>query len=143
MLDAWKAAGNPLGNHTWSHKNLNQETVAEFQTEVEKTEPLLSKLMGADDWHWFRYPFLSEGDTPEKQAGARSVLAKRGYKVAAVTMSFGDYQWNEPYARCKAKGDTTAIALLENSYLAAADESISRSREMSQKALGGISRMCC
>ena len=30
VLDAWRAAGNPLGNHTWSHMNLNQHTAAEF-----------------------------------------------------------------------------------------------------------------
>jgi lysophospholipase L1-like esterase len=136
VLAAWKAAGNPVANHTWSHQHLSQQTVAEFTTEVTKNESLLSKLMGEGDWHWFRYPFLDEGETPEKRAAARKVLAQRGYKVAAVTMSFADYMFNEPYARCKAKGDNTAIALLENAYLAAADENVSRFREMSQKAYG-------
>ena len=136
VLQAWHAAGNPLGNHTWSHMNLNQHTIAEYLTEITKNEPVLSKLMGGEDWHWFRYPNLAEGDTPEKYAAARKLLADRGYKVAQVTMSFGDYMFNEPYARCKAKGDTTAIALLETSYLAAADDNITRYREMSQKLYG-------
>jgi len=42
--------------------------------------------------------------TRRKKTGIRAYLAQHGYKVAAVTMSFGDYQWNEPHARCKAKG---------------------------------------
>ena len=46
------------------------------------------------------------------------------HKVAAVTMSFGDYQWNEPYARCRAKGDDAAVRSLESSYLEGADDSI-------------------
>ncbi len=136
VLQAWHAAGNPLGSHTWSHMNLNQHTIAEYQAEITKNEPVLSKLMDGEDWHWFRYPNLAEGDTPEKYAAARKLLADRGYKVAQVTMSFGDYMFNEPYARCKTKGDSTAIALLETSYLAAADDNIGRYREMSQKLYG-------
>jgi peptidoglycan/xylan/chitin deacetylase (PgdA/CDA1 family) len=33
-LSAWTAAGYPLGNHTWSHRNLNQLGAREFDTEV-------------------------------------------------------------------------------------------------------------
>lgn len=136
VLEAWVGAGNPLGNHTWSHINLAQRSVKEFEDEITKNEPLLSKRMDGQDWRWFRYPFLSEGDTPEKKMAIRNFLGQKGYKIAGVTMSFGDYMWNEPYARCKAKGDATAIALLENSYLAAADESISYYRDLSQKLYG-------
>ncbi len=136
VLDAWRAAGFPLGNHTWSHMNLNEHTAAEFEADITKNEDVISKRMGNQDWRWLRYPYLREGDTPQKRDEVRAFLAKRGYKVAQVTMSFGDYQWNEPYARCVAKGDKTAIALLGSSYLAAADDNISRYREMSQQVNG-------
>ena len=45
-------------------------------------------------------------------------------------------KWNEPYARCKAKGDNEAIAALNSSCLAAADESIGYSRGLSQTLHG-------
>jgi len=51
-------------------------------------------------------------------------------------MSFGDYSWNDPYARCVAKGDKDAIATLESSYLAAADDSIRHYRQLSQTLYG-------
>ena len=138
VLQVWRDAGYPLGNHSWSHMNLNQHPLEEFEADVNRNEPVLSGLMEAknDDWHWFRFPFLAEGDTPEKNAGIRAFLAQKGYKVAAVTMSFGDYMWNEPYARCKAKSDEKAIASLAESYLAAADDSISYSRSMSRTLYG-------
>jgi tRNA(Met) C34 N-acetyltransferase TmcA len=66
----------------------------------------------------------------------RAFLLLRGYKVTGVTMSFGDYLWNDPYARCVAKGDTKAIELLESSYLAAAHESIRHYRQLSQTLFG-------
>ena len=88
------------------------------------------------DWHWLRFPFLAEGDTPQKRADVRKYLAAHGYKIASVTMSFGDYMWNEPYARCIAKNDTAAIAQLESSYLEAASTDADFRRAMS-KALYG------
>ncbi|HWC18535.1 MAG TPA: GDSL-type esterase/lipase family protein, partial [Terriglobales bacterium] len=136
VLQAWRAAGNPLGNHGWSHLNLNQRALEEAEADVARNEPVLNKWMKDEDWRWFRYPFLAEGDTPEKRAAFRSFLQEHGYKVAAVTMSFGDYMWNEPYARCKAKGDAAAIASLENSYLTAADQSADYYRSLSQTLYG-------
>ena len=32
----------------------------------------------------------------------------RGYRIAAVTMDFSDWAYNDPYARCAAKGDAKA-----------------------------------
>ncbi len=136
VLDSWRAAGNPLGNHGWSHLNLNQTSLSDFEQDVTKNEPILTQRMKAADWHWFRYPFLAEGDTPEKRAAFREFLSQHEYKIAAVTMSFADYEWNEPYARCKAKGDAAAIAELGDSYLKAADQGADYYRSLSEKLFG-------
>jgi peptidoglycan-N-acetylglucosamine deacetylase len=136
VLDAWRKAGNPLGNHTWSHINLDDRPLDEVEQNVLRDEPVLEKLMNGEDWHWFRYPFLAEGSTPEKRAAFRDFLHQHGYKVAAVTMSFGDYLWNGPYARCKTKGDAAEVKKLEDSYLEAALESIDYYRSISQTLYG-------
>jgi lysophospholipase L1-like esterase len=138
VLQAWRSGGNPLGNHGWSHMNLNQHSLEEFEQDVIQDEPALTTLMKDrdDDWHWFRYPFLAEGDTPEKRAAFRDFLRSRDYKIAAVTMSFGDYLWNDPYARCRTKGDSGAIAMLETSYLTAADEAVEYYRSVSHARYG-------
>jgi peptidoglycan/xylan/chitin deacetylase (PgdA/CDA1 family) len=131
VLQAWRDAGNPLGNHTWSHMNLNQNSLEDFEANVTRNEPLLNRLMNNEDWHWFRFPYLAEGDTPAKHDAVRAYLAQRRYKIAAVTMSFSDYLWNEPYARCMAKSDSAAVAQLKSSYLSAADANISYYRQLS------------
>ena len=136
VLKAWRGAGNPLGDHSWSHMNLNQHTVQEFEADVLRNGPLLESLMEDADWRWFRYPFLAEGDTPEKRQAIRTFLGSHGYRVAAVTMSFGDYRWNEPYARCKAKGDQASIDLLKSTYLQAAERSIDFYRQLSHRLFG-------
>jgi peptidoglycan-N-acetylglucosamine deacetylase len=132
MLQDWRDAGFPLGNHTWSHMNLNTSSLADWEADLLKNEPVLQKYAAGSDWHWLRYPFLVEGDTPEKRADTRKFLAAHGYKIASVTMSFGDYMWNEPYARCVAKNDTASIAQLESSYLQVATNDADFRRAMSK-----------
>ena len=136
FLQAWRKAGQPLGNHTWAHLDLNKESPEEFQAEVLRNEPLLQSLMGKEDWHWLRYPFLHEGDTREKRQAVRAWLFAHGYKIAEVSMDFEDYLWNEPYARCVAKHDAASITLLHDSYLQVADQYYGVFRELSQLVYG-------
>ena len=137
VLSLWRAAGHPLGNHTWSHMNLNDNPVEAWEADLTRNEPLLEKQMAGKDWRWLRYPFLAEGEhTPGKHAQVRKLLKAKGYRIASVTMSFGDYAWNEPYARCVAKGDTAAVAAMEASYLKAAKDALDFSRAMSAKLYG-------
>ena len=137
VLDAWRAAGLTLGNHGWSHANLDQMTDAQFAEELVKNEALLAAKMGREDWHWFRYPFLAEaGADPEKRARIRRLLAGKGYKVAPVTMDFGDWAFTGPYARCVAKQDYAALAEMEKAWLAGAAANADRYRTMSRMLYG-------
>lgn len=136
MLKDWRDAGFLLGNHTWSHMNLNTSSLADWEADLLKDEPALKQYAEGSNWHWLRFPFLAEGDTPEKHADARKFLADHGYKIAAVTMSFGDYMWNEPYARCVTKNDNAAIAQLESTYLDAASNDADFRRAMSRSLFG-------
>ncbi|HEY4358363.1 MAG TPA: polysaccharide deacetylase family protein [Acidobacteriaceae bacterium] len=138
VLDAWRTAGFPLGNHTWSHLNLNapSTTVDAWGAEVLQNEPMLKKEMRDADFHWLRYPNLAEGETAEKKAGARHFLSEHGYKIAGVTMSFADYAYNDPYSRCIAKGDTAAVKLLEDNYLKSAADNLDYAHAMSMALYG-------
>ena len=132
ILRAWVAAGNPLGNHTWSHPELDKLSAVAYERNIARNEPLLRKVDPHGEWHWFRYPFLEEGNTVEKREAVRGWLTDHGYRIAEVSMDFQDYLWNEPYARCVAKHDDAAIQSLHDSYLASADESIRVYRSLAQ-----------
>ena len=136
VLKAWIAAGQPLGNHTYSHPNLSSMTAEAFEQEIEKNEPVLKQYAGNSDWHWLRFPFLSEGDTLEKRRAVRAWLTAHNYKIAEVNMSFGDYLWNPVYARCVAKHDEASIKQLHELYLAAADDAIAPARTLSKEVYG-------
>jgi peptidoglycan-N-acetylglucosamine deacetylase len=124
VLKLWRNAGFPLGNHTYAHLNLNASTADAFDQNISADEPELKSLMGRQNWHWFRYPYLWEGDTLEKRHAVRQYLKDHKYHVAQVTLDFEDYLWNGPFARCAEKNDSASIEWLKSSYMATSAEYI-------------------
>jgi peptidoglycan/xylan/chitin deacetylase (PgdA/CDA1 family) len=133
VLQLWREAGQPLGNHTLDHMSLNNSPLEAFEDNVARNEATLRELMGRKNWHWFRYPYLDEGDTLEKRRGARAYLKDHHYRIAQVSIDFEDYAWNAPYARCSDKKDEMAIAWLKESYLKTAADYVKLGRDMSQQ----------
>jgi peptidoglycan-N-acetylglucosamine deacetylase len=137
-LKLW-AAAEPVGNHTYSHMDLEQNTAEAFEREIEENEPaleLLARKGPGDDWHWLRYPYLHEGDTVEKRRAVRAYLKAHGYRIAQVTLDWEDYLWNTAYARCVAKGDAKSIEWLRSSYLSTASEFLDLGREQAKVIYG-------
>jgi peptidoglycan-N-acetylglucosamine deacetylase len=135
-LAAWTATGYPLGNHTWSHRNLNQIGAQEFESELTRNEATLKRFGGGDLRRWLRYPYLVEGSDPAKRDSVRAILARHGYRIAAVTMDYSDWQWNEAFVRCMAPGREAGLAALERAYLENVREAANRSRTLSRALYG-------
>ena len=136
VLKLWRNAGFLLGNHTYSHMDINANSVDAFEQNIQANEPVLEAMMVGEDWRWFRYPFLWEGDTLEKRRAVRAYLQLHRYRVAQVTLDFEDYAWNDPYARCVATKNTQAIERLKASYLSTASEYISLGQQMANLIYG-------
>ncbi len=124
VLKLWRKAGFPLGNHTYAHLSLNDSSADQFDQNVAADESTLKSMMDHQNWRWFRYPYLWEGDTLEKRHAVRQYLKDHKYHIAQVTLDFEDYLWNGPYARCAEKNDAASIDWLKSSYMATATEYI-------------------
>ena len=122
-----------LGTTSYSHMDLDTNSLEAFEKDILANEATLQKYGAGEDWHWFRFPYLHEGDTAAKHQGIEAFLKEHGYKVAEVTLSFNDYAYNEPYARCLAKHDAPAIEQLKQSYMAGAAESLILGRKISDQ----------
>jgi peptidoglycan/xylan/chitin deacetylase (PgdA/CDA1 family) len=70
-LRLWVAGGQRVGNHTYTHMDLTRNSPDNFLRDVAQNEPALLLLSPRDDWRWFRYPYLHEGDTLEKRTAVR------------------------------------------------------------------------
>jgi len=134
-MKVW-AAAEPVGNHTYSHMDLEKSTPEAFESDIEENEPVIELLQAKDDWHWLRYPYLHEGDTVEKRRAVRAYLKTHGYRIAQVTLDWEDYLWNFAYAKCAAKNDQKLIAWLRSSYLSTASEFLDLGRAQAKLIYG-------
>jgi peptidoglycan/xylan/chitin deacetylase (PgdA/CDA1 family) len=99
ILERWIAAGNDLGNHTYSHKSANALDVASVKAEIEKGEiafvPLMERVHKPQ--RFVRFPFNHTGDTQEKHDAIAEYLKERGYQLAVCTIDNQDYVFNDAY----------------------------------------------
>ncbi|WP_443750029.1 polysaccharide deacetylase family protein [Asticcacaulis solisilvae] len=135
VLKAWRDAGFPLGNHTYSHPNVNSGTVEAFEAEIEADESTLKTYMGDNNYRYLRFPFLSAGDAAHHDA-VNAWLKAHNYRIADVSVSFDDWAYTETYNRCLAKNDQASIAILKTRYLAGVDAGIVRMKSLSQAVYG-------
>lgn len=92
LLEQFQAAGMGLGNHTYSHANLNRMSADQYIAEIERSDKILSPLMTQPKY--FRYPYLAEGRGATKQA-VHDYLQANQYTIAPVTIDSKDYKFNE------------------------------------------------
>lgn len=137
ILARWVAAGNPLGNHTYSHISLNEASVGSYLADLEQGEAILQRFMKDERaWRVFRYPYLFEGPDADKRGAVRRYLAEHHYRVADVTIDGDDWAWNPPFARCMAKGDQAALAELRRGYVKTHVSELRYIRELTRRIAG-------
>jgi peptidoglycan/xylan/chitin deacetylase (PgdA/CDA1 family) len=101
ILDLWLDAGADLGNHTYSHIDINKVSLEQYTDDIVKGEPLLRDALAAHgkQLRYFRHPYLFTGPTPEIKRGLQTFLDQHGYRVAPVTFDDDDYLFASLYTR--------------------------------------------
>ncbi len=137
VLHRWLEAGLELGNHTYSHPNLESTALPRFLDDIIKGEVVTRALLDArrEKLAWFRYPFLSTGKAEAAKA-VEDFLAQRGYRIAPVSVDYHDYSFSGVYSRHlragdKAKADEQFAAMSQ-----ALDTAFTRAEQRSLEVLG-------
>ena len=101
ILDLWLDAGAELGNHTYSHPDINKVPLADYTANIAKGEPILRAALGArgKPLRYFRHPYLHAGPSAETKARLQTFLDDAGYRVAPVTLDNSDYVYAALYTR--------------------------------------------
>lgn len=91
LLAQWNEAGHLIGNHTYSHRNLNapENSLRTYEQDILRAEALLKEFSRFRKY--FRFPMLKEGDTAVKRDGMRAFLAANGYRTGHVTIDTSDW----------------------------------------------------
>lgn len=132
VLYSWIKAGHLLGNHGYSHLDLAKTNPEEYIEDIKKNESVLTELMVNQNFHYYRYPFLAEGETKKKRNAIREYLKHNNYQIAQVTVDFFEYEWNAPYVRCKNQNNQKALRWLKKNYLIQAENALTIASSLSQ-----------
>jgi peptidoglycan/xylan/chitin deacetylase (PgdA/CDA1 family) len=124
LLRIWLDAGAELGNHTFSHYDLNDTPLATYQADVIHGEAALGGLLEerGERAKYFRHPYLHAGNDSGTKHAFEAFLAQRGYVVAPVTIDNQEWVFAEVYARAKDRGDSATAARVGEAYLAYMNE---------------------
>jgi peptidoglycan/xylan/chitin deacetylase (PgdA/CDA1 family) len=131
LIDAVSRAGHPIGNHSFSHRELGLLSAEEYIRDIEMGSNAIKPwLKGVE---YFRYPLLRQGNTAEKRDAVLTWLASRGIVVAPVTIDNNDFYYNEQLVNAKAEGRDLEI---RNAYLDHMMEAAARYDAMSRAKMG-------
>jgi peptidoglycan-N-acetylglucosamine deacetylase len=99
ILDLWLDAGADLGNHSYSHPNINNAGLAKYTADILKGEPAVRDALAArgKKMVFYRHPFLFTGSTPQTKAALATFLAQHHYRVAPVTFDNNDWEFASLY----------------------------------------------
>ncbi|HEX8853059.1 MAG TPA: polysaccharide deacetylase family protein [Pyrinomonadaceae bacterium] len=119
LLRAWADAGFELGNHTYSHINMNRAPLEDYRDDIIRGETVTAMLMREKGLklRYFRHPFLFTGITPEYKRGLDEFLAARGYTVAPVSVDNADYVFASVYHKAKQRGDKETARRVADAYV--------------------------
>lgn len=137
ILEDWLQAGLDIGNHTYSHRRLEESELTEFYDDIIKGEVISRPLLRRYDRRltWFRYPYLST-DRGDRAAAVETFLHERDYQIAPVTVDYKDYSFASNYSRYLRAGDQAGADELFASVMRALDQAFDHSEKRSQEVLG-------
>ncbi|KTC65182.1 polysaccharide deacetylase (plasmid) [Legionella adelaidensis] len=92
LLEEFQKAGFQIGNHTYSHLNLNTTQAQKYMEDIARADQVLTPLYNGTKY--FRYPYLAEGQG-EKKAQVYEFLSAQNYVIAPVTIDTKDFRFNE------------------------------------------------
>jgi uncharacterized protein (TIGR02246 family) len=118
LLDLWLEAGHELGNHSFSHPDYPRTDAEAYVADMEKGRAALASFLEKRGrrLRFFRFPFLREGDAPEKLARMREWLAATGQRSLPVTIDDQDWSFEEPWLAAQKANDAVRLARLGEDY---------------------------
>lgn len=115
FIEQFRQAGFMVGNHTYSHYNLNGMSASKYIADISHADTILSQVL--TEPKYFRYPYLAEGNKKTKPE-VLTYLNDNHYTIAPVTIDSKDFQFNERVYKVPYRAREQYIAKLKKEYLA-------------------------
>ena len=115
FLESFRNAGLMIGNHTYTHRGLNQIGAEKYIADIARADKVLTPLL--TEPKYFRYPYLAEGNKTTKPI-VLAYLKANHYTVAPVTIDSKDFQFNEQLYKVPFRSREAYVEKVKPRYLA-------------------------
>ena len=138
LLRMWLDAGLELGNHTYSHRDLNTMPLDQFQADVLRGETVTRELSKgkAQRLRYFRHPFLHVGSDLKARRAFEMFLSSHGYTVVPVTVDNDEFIYAAAYAGALRRGNTAAAMRIADDYLRYMEQVFTFFEDVSRRVTG-------
>jgi len=136
ILETWDKAGHLLGNHSYSHINLDSRQIdpETYVQDIQRGEEVVKSFSRFT--RLFRFPFLKEGDTKPKRDEVRAFLKEHGYRIGHVTIDTSDWYVDERMRKRLAKEPDADLTGYRDFYLSHIRERATYYDDLSKRVLG-------
>jgi peptidoglycan/xylan/chitin deacetylase (PgdA/CDA1 family) len=119
LLRMWLSADLELGNHTFSHLSLHDNSLEKYKADILKGEIITKELLQAKSLkiQYFRHPYLWTGLSLETKKDLGNFLTEHNYTIAPVTIDNADYIFARAYDLAFDKGDKKLMKQIGKAYL--------------------------
>lgn len=140
VLTPWTRRDLSLGNHSYSHADVNNLDLAGIEREIVDGEASIRPLMAkaGKPLMFMRFPMNHTGDTREKRDGIATLLERRGYRPAASTIDTSDYVFEQAYSAALRRADGACAKRIGEAYLRYSAIQIDYYAALDAKVLGHI-----
>jgi peptidoglycan/xylan/chitin deacetylase (PgdA/CDA1 family) len=137
-LNAWLDAGHDLGNHTYSHRDLNTMAVADYEQDIIRGESPLRELLAAHGkkLRYFRFPMLHSGPTRQKHDAIADFLRRRHYINAVVTLDNQEWVFAHAYATALDRKDAALAQRVAKAYVPYMESTLTFLEKRTQEVVG-------
>ena len=119
ILEQWTRPGFDLGNHLYSHPDVNTLSVDQVEQEIMRGETTFAPLLKEQGRNpeFLRFPYNHTGDSIEKHDAIAVFMAAHGYRLAPCTIDNTDYEFNLTYTLAIARKDRQTAAKVKADYV--------------------------
>jgi peptidoglycan/xylan/chitin deacetylase (PgdA/CDA1 family) len=119
LLRMWLNKGLELGNHTFSHMSLHDNSLEKYKADILKGEIITKELLQAKSlkMRYFRHPYLWTGLSLDIKKDLGIFLGEHNYIIAPVSIDNADYIFAAAYEKAFATKDMKLMKRIGDAYV--------------------------
>ena len=119
LLRMWLAANLELGNHTFSHLSLHDNSLEKYEADILKGEIITKELLQAKQlkMRYFRHPYLWTGLSLDIKKDLGEFLNQHNYTIAPVSIDNADWIFASAYEKAFEKKDKKLMKQIGEAYV--------------------------